>query len=104
MGLVALSVAGSAHADETGLTEAFLNDPEQIALGQTLFKQQCARCHGKSAYPGKAPKLKVGKLTAEDVYLRVSYGFRKMPAWEDVFSDEERMAIAAFVKSSKFAN
>jgi mono/diheme cytochrome c family protein len=104
VGLLAVSAVGIAHADETGLTEEFLNDPAQIELGQSLFKQQCAKCHGKGAYPGKAPKLKVGKLSPEDVYLRVSYGFRRMPAWEDVFSDEERMAITAYVKSRGFSN
>jgi mono/diheme cytochrome c family protein len=104
VGLLAVSAVGIAHADETGLTEEFLNDPAQIELGKSLFKQQCAKCHGKGAYPGKAPKLKVGKLSPEDVYLRVSYGFRRMPAWEDVFSDEERMAITAYVKSRGFSN
>ncbi len=104
VGLVAVSTAKVARADETGLTEAFLNDPDQIRLGQELFAQQCAKCHGKGAYPGKAPKLKVGKLSPEDVYLRITYGFRKMPAWEDVFTDEQRMAITAYVKSRRFSN
>ncbi|MGH6920649.1 MAG: c-type cytochrome, partial [Geminicoccaceae bacterium] len=85
-------------------TEEFLSDPEQIRLGQELFQGQCAKCHGKGAYPGKAPKLKVKKLTPEDVYLRVAYGFRKMPAWEDVYTDEELMAITAYVKSDRFSN
>ena len=96
--------AGTSSADETELTEEFLNDPAQIELGQELFKQQCAKCHGKGAYPGKAPKLNVKKLSPEDVYLRVAYGFRRMPAWEDVFSDEEIMAITAYVKSNRFSN
>jgi hypothetical protein len=26
-----------------------------------------------------------------------------MPAWEHVFSDEERMAITAYMKSSRFS-
>jgi mono/diheme cytochrome c family protein len=91
-------------ADETELTEEFLNDPAQIEHGQDLFAQQCAKCHGKGAYPGKAPRLKPRKLSPEDVYLRVAYGFRKMPPWEDVFTDEELMAITAYVKSSRFSN
>ena len=103
IGLLALS-ANITHADETELTEEFLSDPEQIRQGQELFQGQCAKCHGKGAYPGKAPKLNVKKLTPEDVYLRVAYGFRRMPAWEDVFSDEELMAITAYVKSDRFSN
>jgi mono/diheme cytochrome c family protein len=102
--LLGVSAVGSIQADETELTEEFLNDPAQIALGQELFQGQCAKCHGRGAYPGKAPKLNARKLTPEDVYLRVAYGFRKMPAWEDVFSDEEIMAITAYVKSDRFSN
>jgi mono/diheme cytochrome c family protein len=104
IGLLAVSAAGITHADETELTEELLSDPAQIALGQQLFQGQCAKCHGKGAYPGKAPKLNVKKLTPEDVYLRVAYGFRRMPAWEDVYSDEELMAITAYVKSNRFSN
>jgi mono/diheme cytochrome c family protein len=104
IGLLAVSTVGITHADETELTEEFLSDPAQIALGQELFQGQCSKCHGKGAYPGKAPKLNARKLTPEDVYLRVAYGFRRMPAWEDVYTDEELMAITAYVKSDRFSN
>jgi mono/diheme cytochrome c family protein len=94
----------TAHADETGLTEAFLNDPAHIDLGHQLFQRQCTKCHGRGAYPGDAPKLNVKKLSPEDVYLRVTYGFKRMPAWEGVFTEQERMALTAYVKSSEFSN
>lgn len=103
LGLVAV-VAAPVQADEPAFTDAFMNDPEQLALGQELFQQQCARCHGKGAYPGKASPLKPHKLSPEDVYLRITYGFRRMPPWEDVFSDAERAAITAYVKSDRFSN
>ena len=103
-GLLALLAVALARADETGLTPEFMNDPAHIELGQQLFKQQCVKCHGKGAYPGKAPKLKVKKLSPEDIYLRVTYGYGRMPAWEDVFTDDERMAITAYMKSPHFAN
>jgi mono/diheme cytochrome c family protein len=102
MGLVAASATAS--ADETGLTEAFMNDPANVERGQQLFQQQCTKCHGKGAYPGKAPKLNAKKLSPEDIYLRVTYGYRRMPAWEEVFTEEERMAITAYMKSSHFSN
>jgi mono/diheme cytochrome c family protein len=104
IGLATVCAVGISHADETELTEEFLSDPANIEQGQTLFQQQCSKCHGRGAYPGKAPKLYPRKLTPEDVYLRVAYGFRRMPAWEDVFSDEELMAITAYVKSDRFSN
>ncbi len=102
--LILLGVTHAARADETELTPEYLSDPDHIALGKELFAQQCAGCHGRRAYPGKAPRLKPKKLTPEDVYLRITYGFRKMPAWEDVFTDEELMAITAYVKSDRFSN
>ena len=102
-GLVPVA-AGDARGDETGLTEEYLSDPANIELGQELFRGQCAKCHGKGAYPGKAPKLNARKLSPEDIYLRVTYGFRRMPAWEEVFSDEQRMAVTAYMKSRHFSN
>ena len=78
--------------------------PGPHRAGPAAVQQQCVKCHGKGAYPGKAPKLKVKKLSPEDIYLRVTYGYGKMPAWEDVFTDEERMAITAYMKSPHFSN
>jgi mono/diheme cytochrome c family protein len=104
VGVLALLAGALVRADETGLTPEFMNDPAHIELGQQLFRQQCAKCHGKGAYPGKAPKLQVKKLSPEDIYLRVTYGFGRMPAWEDVFTDAELMAITAYVKSPRFSN
>jgi mono/diheme cytochrome c family protein len=98
----ALSVS-SAHAGDPEFSEAFLNDPATIAQGKELFAAECAHCHGSSSYPGKAPKLKPKKLTAEDVYLRMTYGWRTMPAWEEVLSQDERMAVTAYVKSKNFS-
>ncbi len=65
-GMLMVMLAGSAFAFSGGpvaaaevvLTNDFLNDPDNIAVGKKLFVKQCARCHGNRAYPGKAPKLK----------------------------------------------
>lgn len=92
-----------AVADETGLTEEFLSDPQNIRLGQELWRQQCVKCHGAGSYPGKAPKLNPGRMAPDEIYLKTTYGFGKMPAWEDVFTDEERMAITAYMKSKRFS-
>ncbi|NJO36521.1 MAG: hypothetical protein HC871_01540 [Rhizobiales bacterium] len=103
----ALGLAASvapALAEDPEFTEDYLNNPENIELGHTLFKQQCNKCHGKGAYPGKAPKLKPRKISAEDIYLRITYGWRKMPPWEEVYTDEERMALTAYLKSPIFSN
>ena len=92
-----------AVADETELTEEFLSNPENIRLGQELWRQQCVKCHGAGSYPGKAPKLNPGRLAPDEIYLKTTYGFGRMPAWEHVFSDHERMAITAYMKSGRFS-
>ncbi len=84
-------------------TEAFLKDPANLEIGKRIWQQQCRHCHGKSAYPGKAPKLKPRRYEADFVYTRVTNGFRKMPAWKAVFSRDERMAVAAYVMSEEFS-
>ncbi len=84
-------------------TEAYLNDPANIAAGQEIWAEQCRHCHGRSSYPGKAPKLKPRRYTPKFVYDRVTDGFRKMPPWKDVYDWDERKSIVAYVKSKKFS-
>jgi mono/diheme cytochrome c family protein len=103
IGLALLAGHDVAVADETELTEEFLSDPENIKLGQELWRQQCVKCHGAGSYPGKAPKLNPRRLAPDEIYLKTTYGFGRMPAWEHVFSDEERMAITAYMKSDRFS-
>ena len=102
-GMIIGSYAPSGLAQDTGITPEFLSDPANIGLGKTLWLKRCQYCHGKAAYPGKAPKLKPRRYTADFVYDRVTYGFRKMPAWEKIYSREERMAVVAFVLSREFS-
>jgi mono/diheme cytochrome c family protein len=81
----------------------YLSNAANIELGRTVWDNQCRHCHGASAYPGKAPKLNPGQLDAEFIYERVTNGFGKMPAWKDVFSVKERMAVTAYIKSGDFS-
>ncbi len=84
-------------------TEEFLAAEENINAGHEIWSEQCRHCHGAKAYPGKAPKLRPHKYKPEFVYRRVTDGFRKMPPWVDVYTDEERMQIVAYVLSKKFS-
>ena len=88
---------------ELVFTPEFLADPEHIAAGKAIWMGQCALCHGARAYPGKAPKLKPKRYTPNFVYDRVTNGFRKMPAWKDVYDEEERMDLVAWILSRKFS-
>lgn len=101
----AAAIAGLAAAAEApaALTEAYLNEPTNIAAGKAVWEEQCRHCHGNAAYPGKAPKLKPRRYKPAFVYKRVTDGFRKMPGWKDVYSDEERMAVVAYILSRKFS-
>lgn len=102
--LVAPAVAGGAEGGEVAFTGEFLNDPENIARGKEIWGDQCKFCHGKTAYPGKAPRLKPRKYTPEFVYKRVTKGFKGMPPWEEVYDRQERMSIVAWVMSKSFSN
>lgn len=82
---------------------AYLNNSKNINAGREVWEQQCRHCHGRAAYPGKAPKLNPGAYTPDFVYDRVTYGFGKMPPWKDVFSLEQRKAVTAYVKSDDFS-
>jgi mono/diheme cytochrome c family protein len=83
-------------------TPEFLADAEHIEGGKVIWQEQCAHCHGSRAYPGKAPKLKPKRYTPEFVFDRVTNGFRGMPPWKDVYDDEQRMDVVAWVLSRQF--
>jgi cytochrome c2 len=82
---------------------AFLDDPANIAAGKEIWFTQCTHCHGYKAYPGKAPKLKPAKYKPTFVFKRVYAGFKKMPAWNEVYSIDEVRQVVAYVKSQGFA-
>lgn len=83
--------------------KAFLSNRANIKTGKNVWDNQCRHCHGAAAYPGKAPKLNPGQLAPDFIYDRVTFGFGKMPAWKDVFSDEQRKGVVAYIKSRDFS-
>lgn len=84
------------------LPKELLQKPELIARGDAIWKEQCTHCHGSKAYPGKAPKLAPRRYTPEFVWDRVHNGFRGMPPWKEVYSEEEIIAVVAYVLSDEF--
>ena len=106
--LLVLAPAGKASGEAPGkaapaFTEAFLADPAAIDAGRGLWLDQCRHCHGRAAYPGKAPKLKPRRYKPDFVYDRVTNGFRKMPAWGEIYTQEERMNLVAYIMSKSFS-
>src|SRR5688572_4418493 len=91
-----------------------------LALGQRLFAEACASCHGAGGRPDPASPV-VAALGVEpadlsdplfnsrepalDWELVVKHGGRalglseKMPAWETSFTDAENAALIAYVKT-----
>jgi mono/diheme cytochrome c family protein len=103
VGLGLILSAPPGRAQDVEFTAEFMNNSDNIALGQQLWVQRCRLCHGKETYPGSAPQLQTWKYTPEFVYDRVTNGFRGMPALKEEFSEAERKAIVAYVLSQKFS-
>jgi mono/diheme cytochrome c family protein len=84
-------------------TDTVMKDPSYIDSGKQVWDGQCRHCHGNSAYPGKAPKLKPSSYQPDFVYDRVTNGFRKMPGWRAVFNEQQRIGVTAYILSDKFS-
>jgi len=84
-------------------TAAVLQDPTYIDSGKQVWDGQCRHCHGNSAYPGKAPKLKPSSYQPDFVYDRVTNGFRKMPAWKAIFNEKQRVGVTVYIMSDTFS-
>lgn len=99
---VVLPLVAVAVAEEVTFTEEYLKDPENVELGRQLFGTRCTFCHGKTAYPGKAPPLEPWRYEPAFVYDRITNGFRGMPSWKHEFDEAQRKAITAYVMSPDF--
>jgi len=101
----AWSQDAAAAADEPvpAFTTAVMQDPAYIESGKQVWDGQCRHCHGNSAYPGKAPKLKPSGYQPDFVYDRVTNGFRKMPGWKTIFSEKQRVGVVTYIMSSDFS-
>ncbi len=100
----ALLVPASAEDELPPFPAELLNNPEYVQLGKEVFGQICKFCHGKAAYPGKAPKLSPARYTPEFVLDRVTNGFRGMPSFKEQYSEKQLQGVAVFVMSKDFSN
>ena len=91
-------------AQTIAITQEYLRSTEKIGLGRQVWLARCQFCHGKVAYPGKAPRLEPSRYTPEFVFDRVTNGFRGMPPWRQEFSEDELKAVVAYVLSKEFPN
>jgi mono/diheme cytochrome c family protein len=82
----------------------FLGDARNVQKGREVWQARCQFCHGKAAYPGKAPKLDPSRYTPAFVYDRVANGFQGMPPWRHEFSVNDLKSVVAYVLSREFPN
>lgn len=97
----ARTVAEIVEAQE--FSEEYLADRANFEAGKKLWFGQCTLCHGFKAYPGKAPKLKPAGYKPTFVFKRIYKGFKKMPAWNEVYTIEETRQLVAYIKGQGFA-
>jgi mono/diheme cytochrome c family protein len=108
MGTAQSPPAGGAPANgpvpPVEFTPDFLSDPKNVQKGRVVWQARCQFCHGKAAYPGKAPKLDPSRYTPQFVYDRVANGFQGMPPWRHEFSVDDLKSVVAYVLSREFPN
>lgn len=100
------------------------DDPEQVAMGQTVYQQSCASCHGADleGQPEWRVRKSDGKFPApphdenghtwhhpdKQLFKIIKTGFAKlapgyesdMPIFENVLTDAEIWASLAYIKST----
>jgi mono/diheme cytochrome c family protein len=99
-----VNLGANGPAPSVEFTPEFLGDPKNVQRGRTVWQARCQFCHGKTAYPGKAPKLDPSRYTPAFVYDRVANGFQGMPPWRHEFSVDELKSVVAYVLSREFPN
>jgi len=86
--------------------------PENLALGQAVYRQNCAKCHG-DAGDGKGEKAgdlsvmptdftnahEMKGLKDGELFWRISVGHRPMPSYKSKLSEEERWEVVDFIRT-----
>lgn len=119
-------VGAKLYLSKTGKINANARDVEQVALGQTLYGENCAVCHGANleGQPNWRVRKPNDRLPApphneeghtwhhpDDLLFGITkFGLKPpvapadyetdMPSFEDILSDEEIWAVLAFIKST----
>lgn len=90
--------------DEATLAK-MVGNPDMMAAGAEHYAAQCAACHGDQGQGLIGPNLTdaywIHGATNMDIYRVLTEGVitQGMPAWDGVYSPEERAELVAFVQS-----
>jgi mono/diheme cytochrome c family protein len=84
-----------------------------LAMGKALFDINCALCHGQTSVergpvgkklvpspPGLAPDLVKG-LSDSTIFKAITFGFGRMPVFQDKLTPEERWDLVNFLRTRK---
>lgn len=92
--------------------------PEQISQGETLYRENCVECHGPRG-EGDGPRARqlttaptdftdqqlMSERSASQIFDAISAGRPPdMPGFETQLSEDERWALAAYLRSLTFAS
>lgn len=92
------------------ITNPFPDEPLVLMQGEELYNMYCAACHGEAGYgdgsPGGAFGPKPANFHDEEVkgqsdgvlYWKISSGRGIMPPFEDIFSEEQRWQLVAYLR------
>jgi mono/diheme cytochrome c family protein len=94
--------AACSNQDSPTLSGEQAADPE-LVLGQRIYDDNCARCHGNAGGGGAGPKLADGKVVedfpdpaAQAEVVREGRG--SMPAWGSKLSADEIDAVVRYTR------
>lgn len=107
-----------APAEAAGLNNPVKNRPEMVKLGKELYEQRCLDCHGREGKgngymsaqlkrdgqpiaPTNLTSQMVQANTDGELFWKITNGKSPMPASRVRFSDEERWAIVAYIRTLK---
>ncbi len=80
-------------------------DAKRVLVGRTMFRTNCATCHGADGGGGVGPNLCDGVYlnikSPEDIYKVVRDGVvaKGMPSWSSRYNDTQLALLAAYVAS-----
>jgi len=74
---------------------------DEASAGQSVYEDNCARCHGPDGEGGVGPQLGDGAVAENfpdiaDQITVIREGRNGMPAWEDSLTPEEIEAVATY--------
>ena len=113
-----VGLTGGERWDMTAFLWQNMASPDELALGQRLYSQDCASCHGENgggdgfdaaAVPGVVPSFRDGAtaLGASPAlyYAKIARGGMGtgMPNWGTVYSEDELWAVVDVLMGFQFA-